>query len=188
MDEIWKDIKDYEGLYQISNLGNVRSLDRIVNTKTGQRKIKGKIMTPKRSGKICKDGSYYLKINLSDINGSKKSYSIHRLVALHFCNNPDPELFTEVNHIDENKQNNVYSNLEWCDRKINNHHSLITEKLNESKKKAVLQYSLNGEFIMEYSGIREAARGVGLKTHRWINSCCKGEVKQAGGYVWRYKE
>ena len=132
MDEIWKDIKDYEGLYQISNLGNIRSLDRIVSTKTGQRKIKGKIMTPIRSGKICKHGSYYLIINVSDINGSIKSYSIHRLVAMHFCDNPNPELFTEVNHIDENKQNNIYSNLEWCDRKTNNHHSLITEKLNEA--------------------------------------------------------
>lgn len=188
MDEIWMDVIDYEGLYQVSNLGRVKSLDRTINTKTGTRKIKGKIMIPAKDGKVCKDGSFYLKVRLSDINGNTKTYKIHRLVALHFCENTNPNLYTEVNHIDENKHNNIYSNLEWCDRKMNNHHSQITEKLNESKKKAVLQYSLNGEFIMEYSGIREAARSVGLKTHRWINSCCKGEVKQAGGYVWKYKE
>lgn len=117
----------------------------------------------------------------------KKPYKIHRLVALHFCENLNPELYTEVNHIDENKQNNIYSNLEWCSRKMNNHHSKITEKLNESKKKAILQYSLDGNFITKHSGIREAARKVGLKTHRWINSCCKGEVKQAGGYIWKYE-
>ncbi len=166
MDEIWMDIMGYEGLYQISNLGKIKSLDRIINTKIGLRKIKGKLMTPTRDGKKCKDGSYYLKIRLSDSNNNVKSHKIHRLVALHFCKNPNPELYLEVNHIDENKHNNIYSNLEWCNRKINNHHSQITEKLNESKKKAILQYSLDGDFITEHSGIREAARSVGLKTHR----------------------
>lgn len=93
MDEIWMDIIDYEGLYQVSNLGRVKSLDRTINTKTGTRKVKGKIMTPAKDGKVCKDGSYYLKVRLSDINGNTKTYKIHRLVALHFCENINPNLY-----------------------------------------------------------------------------------------------
>lgn len=187
MEEVWKDIMGYEGLYQISNLGRVKSLDRVAKCRNGIRLVKGKILTLRRSGVILKDGSYYLGIILTDNNKNKTNFKIHRLVATHFCINPNPDLFTEVNHIDENKHNNVYSNLEWCDRKTNNHHSLITEKLNELKKKPVLQYTLEGILISEFSGIREAAKAVGLKTHRWISACCKGDVKQAGGYVWKYK-
>lgn len=73
MNEIWVDIIDYENFYQISNLGNVRSLDRIINTKNGLRKIKGKLISPTKDGKIHKDGSYYLKVVLRDINGIKKT-------------------------------------------------------------------------------------------------------------------
>lgn len=186
--EIWKDIEGYEGLYQVSNLGRVKSLERKVLTKNGSyRSHKERIVAISRTGNIHKDGSYYLKVVLTK-NSIRKNFILHRLVAKYFCNNPNPEKYTEVNHIDENKHNNKASNLEWCDRKINNHHSLITEKLNEAKKKAVLQYSLSGEFIAEFSGIREAAREVGLKTHKHIGECCHGREKTAGGYIWKFKE
>lgn len=188
MEEVWKDISGYEGLYQVSNLGRVRSLDREVVCKLYTRRIKGKFLSLTRAGFIKKDGSYYLKVQLTSSEGVATNKLIHRLVAEHFCDNPNPELYTEVNHIDENKHNNSASNLEWCDRRINNHHSLITEKLNEAKKKAVLQYALNGKLIQEFSGVREAAKAVGLKTHKHISECCNGRAKTAGGFLWKWKD
>ena len=184
--EIWKDIQGYEGLYQVSNLGRVKSYDREVRCKNEHtRVIKGKILAPTRSGQILNDGSYYLKVSLTDHNKNTKSIAVHRLVALAFCDNPNS--YSEVNHIDENKHNNCADNLEWCSRAENNHHSLITETLNESKKKSVLQLSTSGEIIKEFSGVREAARELGLKTHKHIGECCNGKAKTAGGFCWKWK-
>lgn len=186
--EIWKDIQGYDGLYQVSNLGRVRSYDREVKCRgNSKRIIKGKILSPSRHGKVCKDGSYYLHVGLTDFNKTTKYITIHRLVALAFCPNSNPELYTEVNHIDENKHNNQANNLEWCSRAENNHHSLITETLNESKKKSVLQLTTSGEIIKEFSGVREAARELGLKTHKHISECCNGKAKTAGGFCWKWK-
>lgn len=185
--EVWTDIRGYEGLYQISNLGRVRSYDREVCCGKGAtRKIKGKVLSLCKGGRVLNDGSFYLKVTLTKDKHSKNA-SIHRLVAEHFVPNNSPEKFTEVNHIDQNKYNNRASNLEWCDRAYNNHYSLITETLNESKKKPVLQYSYSGEFIARFSGAREAAREVGLRTHKHICECCNGKAKTAGGYVWRWE-
>lgn len=113
MQEIWKDIKNYEGLYQVSNLGNVRSLNRIVscNIKNNNKAIKkGKILKPnkKRNG--------YLQVCL--LNKQKRKYcNIHRLVAETFI--PNLNHLSQVNHIDENKDNNCVDNLEWCSPKYN---------------------------------------------------------------------
>lgn len=113
MQEIWKDIKNYEGLYQVSNLGNVRSLNRIVNCniKNNNKAIKkGKILKPnkKRNG--------YLQVCL--LNKQKRKYcNIHRLVAETFI--PNLNHLSQVNHIDENKDNNCVDNLEWCSPKYN---------------------------------------------------------------------
>ncbi len=186
--EIWKDIHGYEGLYQVSNLGRVRSYDRIVKCKgNSERIVKGKILSPSRHGKVCKDGSFYLHVGLTDCNKTTKYITIHRLVALEFCPNFSSELYTEVNHIDKDKHNNRADNLEWCNRAENNHHSFITETLNNSKKKAVLQLTISGEIIKEFSGVREAARELGLKTHKHIGECCNGKAKTAGGFRWKWK-
>ena len=108
--EIWRDIPEYEGLYQISNYGRVRSLDTIINCK-GAKNIDKHI----RYGKILKQsknpkGYYY--VNLSK-DGKVKNTRVHRLVALCFVNNPNN--LKLINHIDGNKLNNYYINLEWCD-------------------------------------------------------------------------
>lgn len=114
--EIWKDIKGYEGLYQVSNLGRVKSLDKKIDDYRGKevRLIKGKIMN------TTDNGHNYLIISLTK-NKHRKNFYVHRLVAQHFIENPNG--YSEVNHKDYNKQNNVTDNLEWCDRKYNTNYS-----------------------------------------------------------------
>lgn len=185
MIELWKPIKDYETLYLISNFGRVKSLDKIVPCRNGYRTVKEKILVPSRSGNIRSDGSYYLKVMLTKNNKSTNKY-IHRLVAETFLENPNNYL--EINHIDENKQNNKYDNLEWCNRKQNNNHSQITQKLNDNKKLKVIQLSLNDEIIKIWDGVREASRGLGMKTHKHIISCCNGKANTCYGYKWEYGE
>lgn len=117
IEEIWKDVVGYEGAYQISNLGRVRSLDRKVNCcHNSQRLHKGKIIIPFRS----RPG--YLRIEL----GTKKprKHFVHRLIAKAFINNPENLPF--INHKDGNKLNNDVSNLEWCDSLHNNRHAVTT--------------------------------------------------------------
>lgn len=109
--EIWKDIKGYEGLYQVSNLGRVKSLDRIIVRKDGISQFKkGIIKTPK----INSDG--YCSVTLSK-NGNNKTFGIHILVAKHYIPNPDRK--PEINHIDFNRENNQADNLEWCTHQEN---------------------------------------------------------------------
>lgn len=113
--EIWKDIKDYEGLYQISNLGNVKSLQREKNNNGGKQLLEEKLLNPV----ITRLG--YCRVGLHNKNGIKKVHLVHRLVAQTFIEKPS-HLY-EVNHIDGNKLNNHYTNLEWCDRGYNIQHS-----------------------------------------------------------------
>ena len=119
MKEVWKSVKGFEGLYEVSNLGNIRSLDRIEimqmkNETIRKRTKKGRIL------KLFLDGKgNYLQTNLS-ISGKHKMVLAHRVVATAFL--PNPENLPEVNHKDENKTNNSVENLEWCDHKYNNNY------------------------------------------------------------------
>ena len=113
MDEIWRDVVGYEGVYQVSNFGNVRSLDKNRAYKNTTRHIKGKIL------KSCNCLGYKI-LTLSKDN-IKTNYRVHRIVAEHFINNPDNKPY--VNHIDGNKKNNHFSNLEWCTRSENSLHA-----------------------------------------------------------------
>lgn len=183
MEEIWKDIPGYETLYQVSNFGRVKALSKIVTYSDGRnRHYEERILVE------TYDGGDYPKITLTSLDKSHKQFHIHRLVALVFVDNPNQEAFNVVNHKDENKKNNHCTNLEWCDITYNNRYSHTTEKLNERKKKAVDQYTLDGKFIKTYSGAREAARCIGLKTHKHICECCNGVkgVKSAGGFLWKW--
>ena len=124
--EIWKDIKGYEGFYQISNMGRVRSVDRIRNSKHhGLSKIKGRMLIP-----LIQDG-YYLATLCK--NGEMKHFRIHRLVAEAFIPNPDNLPF--INHIDENKSNNKVDNLEWCTRSYNNNYGHRNQKISVARQK-----------------------------------------------------
>lgn len=116
--EIWKDIANYEGLYQISSLGRIKSLEKKVNnSETTQRIVKERIM---RLGKTPKG---YIQTSLAKKQVNTKFYS-HRLVALHFITNPENK--PEVNHKDGNKSNNEICNLEWCTRSENSKHAFDT--------------------------------------------------------------
>lgn len=188
-EEIWKDIEGYEGIYQVSNLGRVKSLSKYVNYRDGRKRFyPEKILALGIGGKNHKiEGYGYYHVGLTNKEGKYTSKNVHRLVAKAFVKNPDPENFKEVNHIDKNKLNNRADNLEWCDRKTNNHYSKVTERLNESKKRAVDQYDMNWNFIQTISGVREAARIVG-DAHCNISRCCNGEQEYCKGFKWKWHE
>lgn len=181
--EIWKDIKGYEGFYQVSNLGNVKSLKRtwFSKDKKGNNKIcsnNEKILKP------SDNGCGYLVVNLSK-NNKYKMFTVHKLVAVAFVLN-DKKLKC-INHKDENKKNNNCDNLEWCTHKYNNNYGDHNKKLSESKCFLIDQYDLEGNFIKTWLGMRNIERELGIK-NQGICSCCKGKLKTSGGYVWKYNK
>lgn len=160
MKEVFKDIPGYEGLYQVSNLGRVKSLN-YLNTK--QEKIL----------KFRQNNCGYLYVTLSK-NGIAKCYSVHRLVARTFIENPAN--LPQVNHIDQNKQNNCALNLEWCTVQYNTRYS-------QAKKVGCYK---EGELVKVYDAIIDVEKD-GFK--RWvIKRCCnnKSGYKSSGGYQWKY--
>jgi hypothetical protein len=155
--EIWKDIKGYEGLYQVSNLGRVKSLG---NSKSKKEKIL----------KPFKRGRGYLTVKLFN-NNKKKQIFIHRLVAETFIDNPDN--LPQVNHKDENKQNNLLDNLEWCTNKDNARYSFSKE---------ILATNINTKEKIIFTSIGEA-RKLGFNH---VSDCCLNKRKQDKGYVFEY--
>ena len=172
MEEIWKDIKGYEGKYQVSNLGKVKSLNYLRTGKEGFIK-----MYDNKNG--------YLYVNL---NG--KMFRVHRLVAEAFIENPNK--LTDVNHIDENKYNNCASNLEWMSHKDNvNYGNCINKRrkvMTDKKGIKIYQYTKDCEFIKEYCSIHEASRQTGI-TYECIRQTAdkygkRGNLLTAGGFIW----
>lgn len=187
MQEIWKDIKGYEG-YQVSNLGRVKSLN--------YRRQKGyeKILTPRE------DNNGYFRVELSNNAVKGRNYAIHRLVALAFI--PNPENKPQVNHINGIKSDNRVENLEWCTKSENTKHAwendLIKNTLKRKQhgknlghkyggynKKEVVQYDLNGKIIKKWNSIAEVEKILSID-HRNISACCLGKQKTAGGYIWKH--
>ena len=180
--EIWKDIPGYEGLYQVSNYGNVKSLN--------YRGTKGK----HKCLKLNTD-KYGYKIVILANHGKYKSYKVHRLVAAAFIENLNN--YKEVNHKDNNKDNNQINNLEWCDRSYNVKYSYkngfhIAPKSMLGKKgknhpisKPVKQYDLNGNFIKEYESANLASQATKV-CYMSIKKCRCGRQKTAGGFIWTY--
>lgn len=188
MQEIWKDITDYEGYYQVSNLGNIRSCDRKIYSKNGNP------LTPytiRKSQKIKHNVNKfgYCQVGLHK-DGKMKLLLVHRLVATAFIKNPN--ILPEVNHLDGNKENNTASNLEWCTRKRNRVHAyqiglqkpLIGSEVPNSK--SVLQYDTDGNFIKKFGSLAEAARSVN-GNYQGITCVCIGKHKTAYGYIWKYE-
>lgn len=166
MDEIWKDKKNYEGHYQVSNCGRVKSI------KFGKERIL----------KLRTDKDGYFKVDLSK-NNKLKTFTVHRLVAEAFL--PNPDNLPLINHKDECKTNNNVNNLEWCNSKYNINFGTRNEKASKKLSKPVLQYTLEGEFVKEWSSTMECGRN-GYNQGN-VAACCRGERKTYKGFLWEYK-
>lgn len=176
MTEIWKDIPGFEGYYQASTLGQIRSIDRTVKCKNGIRGYKGKLLT------LCDSGKGYLNVILSK-GGKHFTPRVNRIVAATFLDNPNN--YSQVNHKDENKKNNRVDNLEWCDAKYNtNYGTGIVRRANKIKR-PIAQYSLSGELIRKWDSISEASKETGIDNSH-ITRCCRGKLRKTGGYCWKY--
>lgn len=175
MVEIWKDIKGYEGLYQISNLGRIKSLKREVDCGKGERILEERVL----KNMINIHGYYYIHLRKEK---RKHAKTIHRLVAEAFIDNKAN--LPVVNHIDGNKLNNSVQNLEWCTYSENSKHAYINN-LKEPPEKEVLQYNINGDFIRKWKSGKVAAKELNI-CYCHISSCCTGKSKVAGGFVWKH--
>lgn len=214
MKEIWKDIKGYEGLYQVSNKGRVKSLDRVVKNGIKYNHIKQHVMKTRINGRG------YIAVMLCK-NGVRKMIAVHRLVAEAFIQNPDNK--PVVDHINTIRTDNRVENLRWCTIKENCNNELTRKKLSgdchpmkgkhhseEAKQKIsignkgnrnpnyrkfdydhhsskiVLMFTKCGDFIREFGSLMGAFRETGIAPQS-ISLCCSGKRKTAGGYVWRLK-
>lgn len=176
---MWKSIKGYEGYYEVSDDGLVRSLNRVVPVENGGSKlISGRIMKLTRTcGRMGKGG--YLVVNLRK-NHTTKVIPVHRLVAETFLLN-DKNLPT-VNHIDGDKNNNNVNNLEWTSYADNNIHALH-KGLRNPRSNYVCQFDDCGKFVRKYKSVSEAARITGI-SRGMISHCLHCRARYAGGYVW----
>ena len=171
MKEEWRNIEGYEGKYEVSNRGNMKSLN---YNHTG----KEKIMKPQKN----RDG--YLIICLWK-DGKAKNYYVHRLVAAAFCDNPHG--FKEVNHIDEDKTNNCADNLEFCSKSYNNNYGTRNKRIAEKRSKPVIAIDKRTGLILEFLSALEAEKETGINNGNIIK-CCKGKLKSCGGFYWMYAD
>lgn len=177
--EIWKDIPGYEGLYQASDLGNVKSLNHIRNNGTNKYMQKGKKL------KFSKDHNGYLLVRLSK-NGIAKTYKLHRIIAMTFIENTFNK--KTINHINGNKEDNRVNNLEWATQKeqIDHQHKILKvpysdcKKCHEANKKKIIRN--DGKI---YNSIMEAKIDLGKK-YAHISEVCQGKIKTTYGYSYKY--
>ena len=162
--EIWKYIKGFDNLYQISNYGRIKSFHNndvnIIN------------------GYITKYG--YKVITLRNKNKLSIKF-IHRLVAEYFIDNLNPTIYTSVNHKDENKLNNKFDNLEWCTPKYNCNYGTRNDKISTP----VYQFTKDNIFIRKWDSANKAAKTLNINKGNIIN-CCRGRTKSAYNYIWKY--
>lgn len=188
MIEIWKDIPSYEGYYQASNLGKIKSLKRIIMRKDGKPYLqKEQLLKPGRNRKG------YLHCNLTK-NFKQTNISVHRLVAITFIDNPNN--LPQINHIDGNKENNSVDNLEWISNYDNMQHSIITgirnvKKITDNLKKVnsrkVNQYDLDGNFIKAWDSIKDIQMELKIPNQN-ISKVCQGKRKKAHNYIFKYAD
>lgn len=175
--EIWKSIEGYEGLYEVSDLGNIKSLERLC-------KSRGKRFRPTKEmiKKQVPNKQGYMLISLSK-NSKCKNFSVHRLVAKAFI--PNPNNFPQVNHKDEIKSNNAVENLEWCDGKYNSNYGTARIRQIEPRLIPIIQLDKNNNVIKEWKSCSETKK-FGFEP-RHVNACCKKIQKTHIGYKWEYK-
>ena len=187
--EWWRPVVGYEGFYEISNYGRVKSIARKLNNQYSNCE---RILHP-RKNKLD-----YLRINLCD--GIKvKTHLIHKLVSKAYL--PNPNNYPCVNHKDENPSNNFVwvnddgsidfekSNLEWCTQKYNSNYGTRNDRISKNglnkHSKTTLQLDLEGNVIKEWLSVRQIQRETGYKRYS-IERCCNGKQKTAYGFKWSY--
>ena len=170
--EIWKDISGFEGIYQASNYGRVKSIVRY-----------------KKMLKTSENTEGYLRVCLTDRNHKKHTIALHRIIAKTFLRLPNKD--EQVNHINGDKKDNRVENLEWCTQSENMKHAFMNNMIFRGKGKEsqraieVNQYDLDGRFIKKWECIEDVRRELGISTKN-IPRCCKGKSKTAEGYIWKY--
>lgn len=190
-EEIWTQVPDYNNFYEVSNLGNIRSIDRYVNSKNGStRVVKGK------KTKLIDNGSYYV-VGLSK-HGKTRQHYVHRIVAEAFI--PNVYNLPIVNHINGNKLDNRVENLEWCTIEYNVKDAWENDLMNipqgkenkmygrygknANKSKIIYQYDLEGNLIKKWDCQRDVQRELGFN-EKCISNCALGRTKTAYGYIWK---
>ena len=175
--EVWRDIEGYEGLYQVSDQGRVKSLERkIPHWRGGERIQKERILKPN----VVHGG--YLMIGLY-AGGKRKMFFVHRLVCQAFHENPENK--PEVNHINENASDNRACNLEWCTRTENINHGARNERAAKTKSKPVGQWTKEGELVKIWPSAIEVQKQTGFSQGS-ISKVANGKRKQAYGFIWKY--
>lgn len=177
MREIWRDIKGYDGLYQVSNFGKVKRLHTCKKQGTGNYERQEKILSQKINNKG------YLLVDLYK-NNKRKQLLVHRLVAQTFI--PNLNNLPRVNHKDENKSNNKVKNLEWCSQKYNMNYGTCAERIGKLNSKPIIAIDKNGS-ITKFQSSKEAERKLGVSSGN-IYDCLynKRNRKTAGGYKWQF--
>lgn len=194
--EVWKDIPNYEGLYQVSSLGRVKSLARVFKRGSGQYLRPPIIMLPPING------HGYRQVTLYDKSGKGKILGVHQLVAMCFLDNP--QSYGDIDHINTIKTDNRKENLRWCTRKMNMNNPITKSMLNDKRlsychenwyiekqrkcqprSKRVIPKTLNGEKVYIWDTISEAARSMNVSVQA-ISRCCNGVVNTSCGYIWEF--
>lgn len=178
MEEEWRPIPGYEGLYEASNLGKIRSIDReIRHSKNGTLTLKGRVL---KLG-IDKDG--YLQVQLNK-NGRGKTFRVHRLVWMAF-NGAIPENM-QVNHVDEDKSNNRLENMNLMTCKENINFATRNQRVAQVLSKPIIALDADGNVAFEFPSTAEAERCGFNSGH--LSACCRGRRGTHKGYRWKYKE
>ena len=181
--EVWRDIQGYEGLYQVSNKGRVKSVERYDSL---GRAVKERILYQHKEKKG------YMRVSLSKF-GIQSYFKVHRLVANAFIENHDK--LPQINHIDEDKCNNTVSNLEWCTNQYNSSYGTRVDRILSSRgqsrkqkpngRRKISQYTRDGVLLKTWDNAKEVKKSIGIDNGD-IAKCCKGIYKQVGGYRWKY--
>ena len=177
-EEIWKDVKGYEGLYQCSSAGRVRSLDRTVYVEKGSgfnRRLKGSI-------RKIHDRLGYNVVSLCK-EGKKESHYVHRLVAEAFV--PNPNNYPMVNHKDESRDNNEAKNLEWCTHQYNLNYGTSSKRKNKKLSTPVVGIHVESGKKITFPSMMEAGRNGFYQSE--ISLCCNGKKDQHKNYKWNFK-
>lgn len=181
MKEEWKQIEGFEGRYYVSNMGRVKVLGE-------DRKISDGIIAHRKTQilKFNRNNSGYLTVGLGRrIDNSRRTRTVHRLVAAAFIDNPYG--LPEVNHIDENKDNNRADNLEWCTHKENVNHNMRSEiERGEAKQRIpIAQIDMNGNVVKMWDGFKKMDRESEFNRTS-VSRCCRGKQDSYKGFRWKY--